>query len=150
MKLALIAAVGLAATVGAAGDVALAGPKDPITKTYTATAPTPDPTNAAAATHQVCNMVVPQSFHIEKFAAPGPGALKVEIDGFVGDWDLLIQDSKGRDVAAATATDTSTPVAPDPDSTAVKVKKAETYSIIACNWVGGPTATVKYTFTFAK
>ncbi len=145
-----VIAIAVVAALPVAADLATAAPPKPITKTYTATAPAPDPTNAAAATHQVCNMVVPQSFHIEKFKAPGPGALKIEIDGFIGDWDLLIQDSKGRDVAAATATDASTPASPDPDSTAVKIKKADTYSIIACNWVGGPTATVKYTFTFAK
>ena len=72
----------------------------------------------------------------------------MEINGFVGDWDLLIQDPKGSDVAAATAIDTSTPVADDGDTTALKIKKPGSYSIIACNFVGGPTATVKYTFTF--
>ena len=143
------AALAVIAAVTVAGSVQAAPPK-PITKTYTATAPAPDPTNEATGAHAVCEMNVPQSFHIEKFVAPGPGALKVEISGFVGDWDLLVQDPKGADVAAATQTDTSTPAADDGDSLALKIKKPGSYSIIACNWVGGPTATVKYTFTFAK
>ena len=143
------AALAAVAALAAAGSVQAAPPK-PIEKTYTATAPLPDPTNTVPGPHEVCAMAVPQSFHVEKFTAPGPGTLKVAIEGFVGDWDMLIQDPKGADVAAATAINTSTPASPSGDSAAVKVKKAGDYSIIACNFAGGPTATVKYTFTFAK
>ena len=143
------AALAAVAAIAAAGTVH-AAPKKPIEKTYTATAPAPDPTAEVTGAHAVCSMTVPQSFHIEKFTAPAPGTLKVAIDGFVGDWDMLIQDPKGADVAAATAINTSTPASPSGDTATVKVKKAGDYSIIACNFAGGPTATVKYTFTFAK
>ena len=148
-RLSTAAALAAVAALAAAGTVQAAPPK-PIEKTYTATAPLPDPTNNVAAAHEVCNMMVPQSFHIEKFEAKAPGTLKVVIGGFVGDWDFLIQDPKGADVAAATAIDTGTPVVEDTDTASVKIKKPGSYSLIACNFAGGPTATVKYTFTFAK
>ncbi|HVF21122.1 MAG TPA: PPC domain-containing protein [Mycobacteriales bacterium] len=150
MNRATVVSLAVLSAMPVVAGMALAAPPKPLTKTYTATAPLPDPTNQVTGAHQVCEMAVPQSFHVEKFDAPAPGTLKVEINGFVGDWDLLIQDPKGADVAAAIQTDTSTPAADDGDSTSVKVKKAGSYKIIACNWVGGPSAKVKYTFTFAK
>ena len=139
------------ASVSTLASNAIAAPKAPIKKTYTATAATPDPTNQeAAAQHTVCNMVVPGSWHEHVFKAPAAGSLKIEITDFVGDWDLLIQDDKGRDVGSAGAVDVGAPTAPDPDATSMKIKKPGTFKLIACNWAGGPTATVKYTFTYAK
>ncbi len=35
----------------------------------------------------------------------------------------------------------------EPEVTQVKLKKAGTVSIVACNWSGGPTGEVTYTFT---
>jgi len=138
-----------AAALIAAGSAlpATAAPRKPITKTYTATAPVPDPTNYAEMSYSVCAQAVPQSAHVEVFKAPAAGKLKVELSGFVGDWDLLILDSKGAEVATSGGTQ---PVDPPTEQATVKVKKAAaTYKIIACNWAGGPTATVKYTFTYA-
>jgi hypothetical protein len=90
---------------------------------------------------------VPQSFHTHEFKAPGAGKLKIEMSGFQGDWDLLLVDSKGAEVANSGATQ---PVDPPTETLTAKVKKANTvYKIIACNWAGGPSATVKYTFTWA-
>ena len=149
-RLSTAAALAAVAALAAAGTVQAAPPK-PIEKTYTATAPAPDPTNqGGVSSHAVCAMNVPQSFHIEKFDAPAPGTLKIEITDFIGDWDLLVQDSKGRDVATAEQIDTGLPTAPDPDGASLKIKKPESYSIIACNFAGAPTATVKYKFTYAK
>lgn len=129
---------------------ATAAPK-PITKTYTATAPTPDPTNYAPnSPYEVCAMVVPQSWHSEAFKAPAPGKLSVKLTGFTGDWDLLLIDSKGTQITHGGASDVGTPGTPASESMTTKVKKGGTaYQIIACNWAGGPTGTVTYTFTYA-
>lgn len=127
-----------------------AAPK-PITKTYTATAPAPDPTNyLPSAKYSVCEMTVPQSFHTETFKAPAPGKLAVKMTGFSGDWDMLLLDSKGTEITNAGASDIGSPATPATESMSTKVKKGgTTYRIIACNWAGGPTATVTYTFTYA-
>jgi hypothetical protein len=147
----LVLAVAGAASLATLAAPALGATRKPINKTYTATAATPDPSNQeAAARHSVCNMVVPGSWHEHVFKAPAAGTLKVMITDFVGDWDLLIQDAKGRDTASAEAVDTGAPTKPDPDSTSMKIKAPGSYKVIACNWAGGPTATVKYTFTYAK
>lgn len=131
---------------------AVAGPKPkPITKTYTATAPTPDPSNLAGTTaYSVCAMTVPQSYHKTEFKAPGVGKLQVKLDGFSGDWDLLLIDSKGTQVAAGDKLEQATPATPTTESMTAKIKKAgAVYTIVACNWAGGPTGTVTYTFTYA-
>ena len=136
-----------AALLAVAALPADAAPRKPITKTYTATAPMPDPSNYAQQGYSVCAQNVPQSFHSEPFKAPGAGKLKVEMSGFQGDWDLLIVDSKGAEIANSGGTQ---PADPPTEQLTIKVKKAGvSYNIIACNWAGGPTATVKYTFTFA-
>lgn len=139
----LAAAALLAAGASVAADAA---PRKPITKTYTATAPLPDPSNYAEQSYSVCAQAVPQSFHVEEFKAPAAGKLKVELTGFQGDWDLLMLDGKGAELANSGGTQ---PVDPAVETMTVKVKKAGAiYKIIACNWAGGPTGTVKYTFTF--
>lgn len=130
----------------AVGDVAQATHKKPIQKTYTATAPLPDPTNYAGGAYPVCAQAVPQSFHVEEFSAPELGTLKATLTGYVGDWDFLLTDDKGRALGNSGAT----AVMGEPEVITYKFKKAGTVNIIACNWAGGPTGTVKYTFTYAK
>lgn len=128
---------------------ATAAPK-PITKTYTATAPLPDPSNYAGQGYSVCAMTVPQSFHSETFKAPALGKLSVKLTGFTGDWDLLLIDGKGTEITHGGASDIGSPGTPASETMSTKVKKAgTTYQIIACNWAGGPTGTVTYTFTYA-
>lgn len=142
----------VAALVAAGSTVpATAGPKPkPITKTYTATAPLPDPSNYAGQGYSVCAQNVPQSFHTETFKAPAPGKLAVKMNGFTGDWDMLLVDSKGTEITHAGASDLGSPAAPASESMTAKVKKGgTTYKIVACNWAGGATATVTYTFTYA-
>ena len=135
----------VAATV--ATDVAHAKHKKPIEKTYTATAPAPDPTNfGPSARYSVCEQTVPQSFHVEEFSAPEAGTIKAELSGYVGEWDFLMTDDKGREVASSGILD----VTGAPEKMTYKFKKSGTVNIIACNWAGGPTGTVKYVFTYAK
>lgn len=138
---ALVAAVLTGAV--AAAPVALAAPPKPITKTYTATAPAPDPTNAAGG-YTVCAQNVPGSFHVEEFKAPAAGTLKVELTEYQVDWDLLLMDGKDKEIASSGSGGVG-----GPEITQVKLKKPGVVKIVACNWSGGPTGTVSYTFTFA-
>lgn len=131
-----------AATVAAPG--AVAAPPKPVTKTYTATAPLPDPTNLVGG-YSVCAQNVPQSFHIEQFKVPAAGSVKVVLTGFLGDWDLLLMDGKGKELAYGGA------LPPETGEIAqVKFKKPTVLQIVACNWAGGPTGEVTYTYTPAK
>ena len=130
--------------VAAAGTLApaVAAPKPkPITKTYTATAPTPDPTPALG---DICTPTLETARHSEPFKVPAAGRLKVDIE-FTGDWALGLRDSKsGSQIASS---DGATPETPE--SMDVKFKRPGEVFIDACNFAGGPTAVVTYTFTYA-
>ncbi len=134
--------LGLVAAATIAAPAALAAPK-PITKTYTATAPVPDPTNFADDAYSVCAQNVPQSFHTAVVKIPAAGALKVELTKYDIDWDLLIMDGKNKEIGASGSGGVG-----GPEVATVKFKKAGVAKIVACNWAGGPTGQVKYTFTF--
>lgn len=135
LTLAVLAAGTLAAPA------ALAAPAKPITKTYTATAPLPDPTNVAGG-YSVCAQNVPQSFHTEPFKAPGAGTLKIELSKYQVDWDLLLMDATGKELASSGSGGVG-----EPETISIKLKKPTDLRIVACNWSGGPTGEVTYTFT---
>ncbi|HVE62540.1 MAG TPA: hypothetical protein VNB94_01885 [Mycobacteriales bacterium] len=142
MKRSIATALVVTAAISAIGGVAEAKHKKPITKSYTATAPNPDPTNYAGGS--VCARNVPGSAHIEKFTAPEAGTLKAEISKFQGDWDMLLLDEKGRELSNSGGSE----LVDGTEKMTYKFKKPGTVSIIACNWAGGPTAAAKYEFTF--
>jgi hypothetical protein len=144
--LALVGVVAMAALATPAG----ATTKKPISKTYTATAAAPDPSNYAGQSYDVCAQTVPGSFDKHEFASPGIGKLKVELSGYTGDWDLLITDAEGNEITSSGGSDIGSPAAAATEAATAKIKKAkQKYYIIACNWAGASTATVKYTFTYA-
>lgn len=126
---------------------AIGAPKKTITKTYTATAAVPDPTNVAGGAYSVCPQTVPGSFQADEFKIPAAGTLKVEVGGYTGDWDALLMDSDKAEAAAA-GSGGYPPVAGGPEVMELRFKKAQTVTIVACNWSGGPTAEVKVTFTY--
>lgn len=138
-----VLALALVAAATATAPGALAAPRT-ITKTYTATAPVPDPTNVAGG-YSVCAQNVPQSFHVEEFKVPAAGTLKVELTEYQVDWDLLLMDAKDRELAGSGSGGVG-----EPEIAQIKLKKAGLVQIVACNWSGGPTGQVTYTFTFAK
>ena len=142
MRLRTVAATSMVA-VAAAGTLApaLAAPAKPITKTYTATAATPDPTPAAG---DICDPALPSSKHEEKFTVPAAGTLKVTMVQEL-DWALALLDSKGKRLAES---DGGTPT--DKEAMQVKFKKATDVVIRSCNFAGTPTSEITYTFTFAK
>lgn len=143
VKRTVATAMAVTAAVATLGGAAQANHKKPIEKTYSVTAPAPDPTNYAAGSYSVCAQTVPGSFHVEEFAAPEAGTMKVTMTGFQGDWDLLMTDDKGRELSAGGSSDLG-----GTETMSYKAKKAGTLNVIACNWAGSPTATVKYVFTF--
>jgi hypothetical protein len=156
MRLTSLVLAGALVAAGAAATPASAASKKPISKSYAVTAPAPDPTNWAdlggVAGYSVCAQRIPNSFQKFSFTAPATGRLKVSLTGFTGDWDLLVTDAKGNEVTAGGSDGRNTPATQGEgdENVTVKVKKARTtYNLIACNWVGGPTGTLAYTFTYA-
>jgi hypothetical protein len=133
-------AVLAAATVAA--PAALATHAKPVKKSYEATAPMPDPTNWGLGDYSVCAQNVPESYHVEEFKAPSAGKLRIELTDYEGDWDLLLMDGKAREMAFSGSGEVG-----EPEIVQVKLKKPQTVQIVACNWAGGPTGTVTYTFT---
>jgi hypothetical protein len=131
------------AVAAAAASPAVAAPKKPITKTFTATAPAPDPTNAAPGSYTVCPQRVPMSFQAEAFTVPGAGRLTVEVTGYQGDWDALLMDGGDKSELGGSGSGGMG----GPEVIDISFKKAQPVTIVACNFSGGPTAQVKYTFT---
>ena len=142
MKRTIASALAITAAIMTVGGAAEANHKKPITKTYTATATNPDPTNYAGG--NVCRRNVPGSAHVEEFSAPEAGTLKAELGKFTGDWDMLLIDDKGRELSSSGGGE----FVDGKEKMVYKVKKSMTLNIIACNWAGGPTAEGKYEFTF--
>jgi hypothetical protein len=119
---------------------ALAGPKT-VTKSYTATAFPPGPTNVVQG---VCHGDVPGSNYDMTFKAPFKGRLTVDQTGFQGDWDLaLVED--GANAAESAQDATADPQTPE-HIEGFKLKKGEEVVIRSCNFSGGPTANLKYVF----
>lgn len=138
-RTALAASLVLVAGVGSLSP-ALAGPKV-VSKTYTATAFPPGPTNVQLG---VCNGDVPGSNFDETFKAPFKGKLTVDLSGFQGDWDMaLVQDGAN---AAESAQDVSADPQTPEHIEGFKLKKGEEVTIRTCNFLGGPSANVKYVF----
>lgn len=144
MRLRPVLAVSTAALVvaGSFAPVLAAPPKPkpkPITESYEVGPLLPDPTPILG---DVCTPTLPTARDSRDIKIPAAGTLKVDIE-FVGDWALGLRDSKGSQIASS---DGATPETPE--SMLVKLKKAQTVTIDACNFAGAPTATVTYTFTY--
>jgi hypothetical protein len=141
-RTALVAGLVLAAGFGSLSPAMAKGKT--VTKSYTATASTPGVTNAALG---VCEGSVPGSNFDATFKAPFAGHLTVDLTGFVGDWDMaLVQDGSNSAESAQDPTKQPNPETPE-HIDGFKLKKGEEVTIRTCNFSGGPTANVKYTFT---
>ena len=141
-RTALAASLVLVAGVGSLSP-ALAGGKKSVTKSYTATASTPGLTNAALG---VCHGDVPGSNFDQPFKAPFAGRLTVDLKGFTGDWDMaLVEDGTNTAESAQDPTKQPDPQTPE-HIDGYKLKKGEEVVIRTCNFSGGPTANVTYTF----
>lgn len=141
-RTALALAVGLVTAAGALSP-AVAGPKPaPIKKSYTATASNPSPTNIADG---VCEGRIPGSNFDMTFKAPFAGRLTVKMNGFQGDWDMALRQDDANSAESAQAVEE--PIDRPEEVAGFKMKKGVSVVIRSCNFSGGPTASVAYSFT---
>jgi hypothetical protein len=124
--------------LGVAVAPSFAAPKKPIEKTYAASAPVPGGWIGG------CDGSVPMSAQLDEFKVPAAGTLKLDLSGFVGDWDLVLY-AAGAELAISQNLQPLT----EGEVISQKFKKATTVQISACNFNGGPDGTVKLKFTYA-
>lgn len=140
-------AVAALVAVGAAGHAA---PKPkPITGSFKATlAPMPAALAACASPAQA-EGVNKKSVPIK---VAGPGTLSVKMSGFYGDWDMVLLSSTGSVLATGAGTNVdgtnSTPVAPVDETMKYKSKKAQTLTLVVCNFSGSHESTTTYTYVY--
>ena len=86
----------------------------------------------------------------QEFTAPGKGSLRIYMEGFTGDHDLyvLVDDmiygrSENGQVPIAT-----TDIAPPEEEITLTLKKGQTITMVACNWLGQPEVLAHYEGTF--
>lgn len=130
----------------------LAGPavagKKKITKTFTAGPHVPLP-NATEDLGHSC-LAGEEGVHKTTipFKTPGKGILDVSIENFQGDWDLYVIDAAGSRIGVSEASQLQE--APAVEQIMIPLAAKKTYSIVACNFAGGPTADGTYTYTYKK
>lgn len=115
-------------------------------------APMPLPLGAGLPTDNSCDgSFEGLSTTTKTIKATAAGTLEVVLTGFAGDWDITVMDDKGRTLGIGAGTTTGDPSSLGDDLTekaVIKVKKAMTLVIGTCNFLGGPTADAKATFTY--
>lgn len=130
----------LLATSGVALGAADAAPRRPapVTGTYTAFAPTPEPAT-------VCRTTVDTAKDERLFRAPFPGRLTVSLSGFAGDWALGVFDQQGEPYALSDNFYLDGEPVDRPESVTVVLPERGTVVVLrACNLIGGPEGTVTY------
>ena len=73
----------------------------------------------------------------QEFTAPGKGTLRFYTEGFTGDWDLYVF---AGDVAYARSDQEQVgpTMAPAEEEVMLPLKKGQTVTLVACNWMGDP------------
>ena len=146
-RTALAASLSLALAAGSFAPALAAPPKPkPIKKSYQASAPIPDPTPITGETGGNCSPTLDQAKDEKPFTIPAAGVLKVDVHSFEGDWALAILDSSGEKIADHD-NDVSEPI-DTPSTLTLKFKKKQVITVRACNFAGGPSATVDILFTY--
>ena len=140
MRTRLVVAVLPVALLGMAALPSSAAPKE-VKGTFDATG-VPDP---SADGFETCQGLLPTARFEVPLEITEPGKLKVEITGFQGDWDLTVEDANGAVMGSSGGFIEATT-----ETLQVKFKKAAEITIVACNFLGGPTAAGSYVFTPAK
>ena len=142
---------GVSATGAAAKTTKKAPPKLKTMKGSYQLTLVPDPTIDAKAQPQVgggdCNATDPKSIDKHPLSLPGAGTLHIVLDSpdptgkGKTDWDLALLDSHGSEI------DSSTSPTSHEEITHTGLKKGSV-SIEVCNLIGGPNATVTYSYTY--
>lgn len=114
------------------GQMVHAREKKPIEESWSVAA-TPDPRTFDFMGGCPANGVEGQSRVTKPFRAPWAGVLRVNMNGFVGDWDVWLVDNKGEviDYSGAAIGD---------EIIQTELPKKAKIGIMACNSLGGPTA----------
>ena len=136
MRTRLVLAVLPVALLGAVALPSSAAPKG-MSGSYTAAAATPGAPD--------CDGTAPGSLHSAPIKLPGAGRMTADLSGFAGDWDFFLF-SNGAELSASAGGDIGGAMDAK-ETVSAKIKKAGTVMIVSCNWAGGPTGAVKWTFT---
>ena len=148
--IAIVAAAGLVASIGAAP--ALAG-KKPV-KVHESFGATLAPFPKLAAWGDPAGLAKPgctsgqQDVHwvAQEFTAPGTGKLRLYAEGFTGDWDLYIFDG---DTPLYKSEGSQYDMTDGPEEEIIaSLKKGQTVTLVACNWLGHPEVEAHYEGTF--
>ena len=144
--LASILAAGL--VFGMLAGPATAAKKKKISKTFAAGPHLPMPNASEDPTIPHSCMAGEEGIHKTTVAlrTPGKGVLNVSIENFEGDWDLYVLDAAGTQIGVSEASQLQD--APPVEQIVIPLAAKKTYSIVACNFAGGPTADGKYTYTY--
>ena len=147
-KKAVAALVLLGLSVGAS--TSLAAPKKPIKKSYDVQA-VPFPLHMGERNGVWGCLAGEEGVHkvSHKFKAPWSGRLTATVDDFTGDWDIYLMDNRGSILGGANQGISQLAVS-EPDTYKADLFSGQEVYIVACNYVGGPTATVSYEFEYAK
>ena len=123
--------------------------KKPIKKTYTLTlASMPDASEETACSGAARLDGV--NMDVETIKVTGPGVLTVKVTKFVSDWDMSLYNTAGSMLTEGAGTSTpNTSTAEQTESLKYKSKKAQTFNLRVCNFIGSPTATVSYTYVYS-
>lgn len=149
MRIRTAAPLAVVALVAASAAGQAAPKPKPITGSFKSTlAPMPVSLEACASPAQVEG--------VNKMSVPikvaGPGTLSVKMNGFYGDWDMVLLGSTGSVLAEGAGTNVdgtnSTPVAPVDETLKYKSKKAQTLTLVVCNFSGSPQSSTTYTYVY--
>jgi hypothetical protein len=137
----------LLAATAVAAPAAEAKPKPkPMSGSYDAFLPVPYALEDASGSH--CSGAPEGLSRLStKLTLPTAGTFAVSLSRIVGDWVIEIYDGNGRLLGYAATLDPTSSTR----RTSVKKKSRtrETYTVMVCNYAGGPNGHVDWTFTYA-
>lgn len=79
------------------------------------------------------------------FKPPWRGMLVAELFDFQIDWDLHLTTPDGKVIESSNY---SQPESPQVEELSLALAKDQEVLIVACNWLGGTEATLRYTYTY--
>ena len=134
------ALVASAAVVAAPASAAPPKPK-PMSGSYDLQLPVPFPMESSAGTH-CADAPDSVSKHAKKFVVPWKGSLTFALSRTVGDWVIEIYDAKGAFLGMGASSD---PLATSRTLTYKKKSSAkQTFTVMVCNYAGGPNGHVDW------
>jgi len=134
------------AVAALASPAAEAAKRKPISGSYDLFLPVPNPQEDAGGSH--CKTAQEGlSLHVHRLTVPAPGRFAMTLDDVVGDWVIEVYDAKGARVAQSG----TLAVPPAPATVSFRNKRAgkTAYTIMICNYAGGPRGTGTWRYDFS-